>query len=279
MAFPSYLRKDRRLTTRSVVVVLVVSLLFFTSFSLTPIWATRAEEKNNNNMQSRYWEVSVTFTINFRTVPAERGTITFAGVGYDHGSSVSKGAGTYSIAANPAVGYVFVRWETEGGISVLNSDSSSTTCTVVSGGTLTMVQESAPPKCIIATAAYGSEIASAPAYMRHVRDNMIGSNKIGRAIIDGWNAFYYSWSPPIAKWISGSQILQAIFRVLLLPLVFVVGLTALVYTTISPINSSAASLVAFLFAAASAIATYVAAPLLTALAIYQKKSAGFHRHQ
>jgi len=126
--------------------------------------------------------------------------------------------------------------------------------------------------CIVATAAYGSEMAPEVVYMRHVRDRMIGSNEVGRLLVDGWNTFYYSWSPPMAEWIASSGALQPTLRILLLPLIATVHLTALIYTTIAPINAAFASVAAFLFAAVSSITIYILTPLFAFRSIHRKRS-------
>jgi len=109
-------------------------------------------------------------------------------------------------------------------------------------------------------------------YIRHVRDNMIGSSEVGKMLVNGWNAFYYSWSPLIARSVSESELLQTAFRMMLLPLFSIVRLTAFVYDVAMPFNSTVASVIAFLLAAASSVAVYVATPLLTLRLIYRKCS-------
>ena len=81
-----------------------------------------------------------TYTITFDTLPPNTGTITFDSVSYSDGDSASKPPNVYNISANPATGYTFTRWETEGDISVENVSSASTKCTVSGNGTLRMVQ-------------------------------------------------------------------------------------------------------------------------------------------
>jgi len=81
-----------------------------------------------------------TYTITFDTLPPNTGAITFDSVSYSDGDSASKPPNVYNISANPATGYTFTRWETEGDISVENVNSASTKCTVSGNGTLRMVQ-------------------------------------------------------------------------------------------------------------------------------------------
>ena len=209
-----------------------------------------------------------TSVVTFDTVPANTGTITFDGASFSDGNTVSKTSGAYTVTANPAAGYAFSKWETSGGVSVADPNSATTTCTISGDGTLRMAQTRSG--CVVATAAYGSELAPEVTYMRHVRDNMIGSNHVGRMLVDGWNTFYYSWSPPIAEWITNSKTLQAAFRILLLPLIATVHLTAFIYTTTAIFNLTLASVIAFLFATISSMALYVVIPVISFRAIYKK---------
>ena len=116
--------------------------------------------------------------------------------------------------------------------------------------------------CVIATAAYGSELAPEVVYMRHVRDGLIGSTPSGKTLVATFNMFYYSWSPAVANAIAGSEFLRAVFRVILLPLVAIVHVTALVFTVTTNIagTGEVASVVAFLAAATMTVAVYVVLP-------------------
>jgi len=119
--------------------------------------------------------------------------------------------------------------------------------------------------CIVATAAYGSEMAPEVAYMRFVRDKMIGSTQVGTTLVEAFNAFYYSWSPAVAAGIARSEILRALFRVLLLPLIWIVHATALSFViTVNLTGSpSMASLVSFVLAGTTSIVCYAVLPLLS----------------
>jgi hypothetical protein len=84
------------------------------------------------------------YTITFVTDPTTTGNITFAGVSYTNGGSVSKSAGTYNIVAGPGSGYNFASWQTTGLVSVTSATLATTTCNVTGAGTLKMVQTAAP---------------------------------------------------------------------------------------------------------------------------------------
>jgi M6 family metalloprotease-like protein len=125
------------------------------------------------------------------------------------------------------------------------------------------------PSCIIATAAFGSAMAPEVVYMRFVRDNLIGSTRAGMTLVDAFNTFYYSWSPTVARAIAPSSVLRAIFRVLLLPLVWTVHATALSFTAMVGLtgNADVASTVAFLFAACVCLMSYLVIPGLVTMTL------------
>ena len=127
------------------------------------------------------------------------------------------------------------------------------------------------PICIIATATYGSPLAEEVVFMRSVRDDMIGSNKVGSVLVEGWNAFYYSWSPPVAAVIADSSFLKSVFTVLLLPLLEIMHVVAFQYNSISPVNLELASVSAFILAALLSTIVYVALPVGVIVVCYRKK--------
>lgn len=52
--------------------------------------------------------------------------------------------------------------------------------------------------CLIATAAFGTELAPQVQYLREVRDNTLLSTSSGDSFMTGFNQLYYAISPPIA---------------------------------------------------------------------------------
>jgi hypothetical protein len=52
--------------------------------------------------------------------------------------------------------------------------------------------------CLIATAAYGSEMAPQVQLLREIRDNQLMNTESGSAFMSGFNELYYSFSPTIA---------------------------------------------------------------------------------
>ncbi|GKS67060.1 hypothetical protein YTPLAS73_06070 [Nitrosarchaeum sp.] len=65
-------------------------------------------------------------------------------------------------------------------------------------GVCTIMENTQGGGCLIATAAYGSEMASQVQLLREIRDNKVMSTESGVSFMTGFNQFYYSFSPTIA---------------------------------------------------------------------------------
>jgi arylsulfatase A-like enzyme len=71
------------------------------------------------------------------------------------------------------------------------------------------------PFCFIATAAYGSPLEPHVQWLRDVRDRYLRTTMVGRKLI----RFYERHSPPLAQFISQYDALQAVTRLVLLPVI------------------------------------------------------------
>jgi len=72
--------------------------------------------------------------------------------------------------------------------------------------------------CLIATAAFGSELAPQVQQLRELRDNTILSTESGTAFMSGFNQFYYSFSPVIADLERESPIFKEAVKLTLTPM-------------------------------------------------------------
>ncbi len=78
--------------------------------------------------------------------------------------------------------------------------------------------------CMIATAAYGSELAPRVQRLREVRDSVVMETGEGRAFMDWLNVAYYSVSPAIADAQRDIPELRAAMRVAVSPMVHALGI-------------------------------------------------------
>ena len=93
--------------------------------------------------------------------------------------------------------------------------------------------ESTPSRCLIVTAAYESEIAWPVQFLKSFRDEYVLKTISGRAFIDIFNKFYYSWSPEVAKLEWKYPILRSLIKVLLYPLIGSLMVSYSVYNALS----------------------------------------------
>jgi len=73
--------------------------------------------------------------------------------------------------------------------------------------------------CLIATAAYGSEMASQVQQLRELRDNSLLQTSSGTSFMNSFNDFYYSFSPTIADWERENPAFKEFVKISLIPLI------------------------------------------------------------
>ena len=72
--------------------------------------------------------------------------------------------------------------------------------------------------CLIATAAFGSELAPHVQLLREIRDNTLLQTQSGLAFMNGFNQFYYSFSPAVADYERENQVFKEAVKTILTPL-------------------------------------------------------------
>jgi len=84
--------------------------------------------------------------------------------------------------------------------------------------------------CLIATAAFGSELSPQVQFLREIRDNTILQTESGSTFLIGFNQFYYSFSPTIADYERENPAFKEVVKLALTPLL--TSLTLLQYVDI-----------------------------------------------
>ena len=84
--------------------------------------------------------------------------------------------------------------------------------------------------CLIATAAFGSEMAPQVQFLRELRDNTVLQTESGTSFMAGFNQFYYSFSPAVADYERENPTFKEAIKITLTPLL--ASLTLLQYVDI-----------------------------------------------
>ena len=79
-------------------------------------------------------------------------------------------------------------------------------------------QQQQPSGCLIATAAFGSELTPQVQFLRNFREHYILSTASGSAFMNAFNSIYYSFSPQVADYERGQPWLQTAVKAGLYPL-------------------------------------------------------------
>lgn len=85
-------------------------------------------------------------------------------------------------------------------------------------------------RCIIATATYDSEMAPQVQFLRGFRDGIVMKTFAGSSFMILFNAWYYSWSPPVAAFISPNDYFKAAMRIFLQPLLNILQTAAAAFS-------------------------------------------------
>ena len=78
--------------------------------------------------------------------------------------------------------------------------------------------------CLIATAAFGSELSTQVQMLREVRDTQIMNTQVGAMFLSGFNQFYYSFSPTIADMERQSPAFKEFVKITITPLLTTLSL-------------------------------------------------------
>ena len=156
----------------------------------------------------------------------------------DYSITVKKGtAQVFGIPlTHTAIGSVTIPYEfTEGGVyqvsvdvqgilfQPLPTESAVFSITVGSGSD----NISTPNGCLIATAAFGSELAPQVQFLREYRDNTIMATAVGSSFLNVFNIAYYSFSPTVADVERNNPFLQESVKTGITPLLAILQVAKL----------------------------------------------------
>ncbi len=211
------------------------------------------------------------YTVDVTVEPAGAGAVAISPyeISYTNGAEIT-------LTASAGTGWKFGSWSGD-----VSSYSNPKVFWIVSKNyqiTANFIQDTPTPTsspgtiCFLSAALLGGPLSQEVAFTRHVRDDLVGSNNVGQAVVKGWNAFYYSWSPPVAYVTASSSQLRAVATVLLTPLLGIVRVVELQYNLLATANSELASMLSFATAAILSTAIYIAIPIWLVYSLLKPKS-------
>ncbi|HVX02303.1 MAG TPA: CFI-box-CTERM domain-containing protein [Nitrososphaera sp.] len=123
-------------------------------------------------------------------------------------------AGSYSVAAQKINGE-----ENESAkIDVVVLQGNNTSASSSQSQQQPQQQPAKPSGCLIATAAFGSELTPQVQFLRGFRDDYVVKSMSGSAFMDAFNTVYYSFSPQVADYERQQPWLQATVKAAVYPL-------------------------------------------------------------
>jgi len=118
--------------------------------------------------------------------------------------------------------------------------------------------------CLIATAAYGSELAPQIQQLRELRDTKLLQTQSGTKFIQGFNEFYYSFSPAIADYERENPVFKEAVKITIIPMIS--SLSILNYLDL---DSEAEVLAAGISVITLNMGMYVATPALIGFKVHK----------
>jgi len=121
--------------------------------------------------------------------------------------------------------------------------------------------------CLIATAIYGTELAPQVQMLREIRDNSLLQTQSGQSFMQGFNEFYYSFSPVIADYERENPVFKEAVKLTITPLV--ASLSLLNYVDLDSEESVLGYGIGIIL---MNVGMYFVAPALLVIGIYRKYS-------
>jgi hypothetical protein len=124
--------------------------------------------------------------------------------------------------------------------------------------------------CLIVTATYGSPLSSEVQLVRDYRDGTIRQSYAGSQFFTGFNAWYYSFSPAVSRYIATHPIVKSVMQVCLAPLLTIVLLSWILYGALG-FSPEIATVSVLIFGAAFYSLVYIFPPAFIIVWLAKKK--------
>ena len=120
--------------------------------------------------------------------------------------------------------------------------------------------------CLIATAAFGSELAPQVQMLRELRDKTVLETQSGTSFMTAFNAFYYTFSPTVADWERENPVFKEMVKTTITPMITTLSILDLI-----PIHSEAEMIFYGIGIILLNIGMYFAAPVFAIIKLRQHK--------
>ena len=134
---------------------------------------------------------------------------------------------------------------------------------MVNGECRPIEEESGGGGCLIATAAFGTEMAPQVQHLREIRDNTVMSTDAGTGFMSWFNTLYYSVSPQIADMERENPVFREVVKVAITPM-----LASLSIMSLAEEGSEVSVLLTGILVIALNIMMYLAAPVFIGFKAY-----------
>jgi len=151
--------------------------------------------------------------------------------------------------------------------------TTSTAISFLSTTTTTTTSVAITRPCVIASAAYGSELAPEVQFLREFRDRSVISTLAGGQFMRIFNEFYYSFSPTVARLTASSPQLSAGVRALIYPLIASLRVAASVFQALLPFNIEVAMVLSGVLASCLIGLAYISPIMLVRAALRRRQKA------
>ncbi len=122
--------------------------------------------------------------------------------------------------------------EKKGSITITSNDLSNPSLIISADGVGTLEKPPLGSGCLIATAAFGSELTPQVQFLRNFRDNHILSTTAGSSFMNVFNTWYYSFSPYVADYERQQPWLQQTVKASIYPLLGILQISEKGYSSI-----------------------------------------------
>ena len=124
-----------------------------------------------------------------------------------------------------------------------------------------------PPggSCLIATAAYGTELAPQVQYLREIRDNTLLNTSSGNSFMTGFNTIYYSFAPTVADMERENPMFKEMVKIGITPMI-----SSLSIMSLAENGSEAEVLGLGISVILLNLGMYIAAPALVGFTIHKR---------